>query len=322
VAENEKLFSIVIPAFNSLPYVLETVETALGQTYPNLEVIVDDNTSMDGTAEQLLNRFGNNPRFKFFSNQEDLNIPHGWNRGLARAKGEYLLLLHSDNLLHPKYAQCIVNQMDKFQAEVAYSECIYFEAGAPKDLFNPNASEEVPVTYLNAGPRAVDYVFRFQRMIPTSAVTIRHSCFANRPPFDPRYLWDPDIELMTWLARKYTVVHLISPLAGIRTHGGQVASWKNKSFSRQYRNLLQLTHRSANNEPHQFLLHWAGANQDICLKLSRVQKVSFGTYLKYQGRWVGAELRVLGHFLRYFARKIRLMNQCGWQFLLHRFARD
>lgn len=301
--------SVVIPTFNSKTYVVECVASALNQTYSNIEVIVDDNTSRDGTPELLESVFSGDPRFKLFKNKEDLNIPHGWNRGMLRAEGEYLLLLHSDNLLHPQYAEMLAQVSEKFQSEVIYTENLYFENETPKGLFTDMDKAHLPVTYMSPGSRAVDYIFRYQRMIPTSSVAIHRKCLEDRPPFDPRFLWDPDIELMTWLATHFSVTHVNHSFAAIRTHDGQAASWKDPTFVDQYRNLLQYANEAGNSGMHQFLLHWSWSNQDICDKLKDLKQVPFKSYWKYQKNWMSAEWALFRHFAVHFARKVRLMGR-------------
>jgi len=300
--------SVVIPTFNSKAYVVECVASALNQTYSNIEVIVDDNTSKDGTPETLEKVFGSDPRFKLFKNDEDLNIPKGWNRGMFRATGEYVLLLHSDNLLHPQYAEALSQLSEKLSPEVIYTESLYFENETPKGLFaDLDLKSQVPLTYLTPGARAVDYIFRYQRMIPTSCVAVHRSCFEGRAPFDHRFLWDPDIELMTWLGTHFSVAHINHSLAAIRTHAGQAASWKDPTFTDQYRGLLEYANQAGNSGYHQFLLHWSWSNQDICEKLAQIRAVPFKAYWKYQWKWFKAECELFGHFFRHFGRKMKMM---------------
>lgn len=314
-------FSIVIPTFNSREYVVECVRSALHQTYRNIEVVIDDNTSRDGTPELLKKEFGHDKRLVIFENKEDLNIPLGWNRGIRNSTGEFFLLLHSDNLLHPRYVETIAALQVEFRFDVAYSEAIYFEGETPPALFDESFSvPQLPVAFLSGGRRTVDYVFRFQRMIPTSCLAVRRSCLGSRSAFDPNFKWDPDIELMNYLASGFKVLHVEFPLAAIRTHEGQAAAWRDPSFSRQYRDLLRLTNRTAGSEPHHFLLHWAGSNQDICEKLSTVPGAPLKIYFKFLKSWIAAELLVVGHFARYFLRKARRFGHSLGVFFASRFS--
>lgn len=290
-----------------MPYAVECVASALGQSHGNLEVIVDDNTSKDGTPEILEKHFKGDARLKIFRNSEDLNIPDGWNRAMSHASGEYLLLLHSDNLLHKDYVRLVLEKASLTKAKVLYSDCTYFGGDTPNELFGA-APQEVVHDQLGRGPSAVAYAFRFQRMIPTSGLSIHRSCFDRRRPYDSKFKWDPDIEQMAWLAHEFGVVHVRFPLAAIRNHPGQAASWKDPHFPAQYRELLLLEHRRGLTEKHHFLLDWANSNQYIAERLAEIGGPA-GSLLGYLGRWMLSELRVLGHFNLHFLRRTRLAGR-------------
>jgi glycosyltransferase involved in cell wall biosynthesis len=270
-------------------------------------VVIDDNTSKDGTPELIENKFSNDSRLKIFRNKEDLNIPLGWSRAISHATGDFFLLLHSDNLLHPQFAEKMMNAIESSDAKVAYSECNYFTGSTPNDLFSLSKSKSENYSVLSPGPRAVDYVFRYQRMIPTSCLVFSKDCIKERAPYNHNFKWDPDIELMIYLVSHFRTVHFEENLCAIRTHDGQAASWKDPTFSVQYETLLKETNQKAKSEPHHFLLHWAGSNQDVCDKLSLNKKASWSTYLKYQLKWWEAELKTFLFFTAHFLRKVKLM---------------
>lgn len=302
-------FSIVIPTFNSREHCVETVASALSQSRRDIEVVVDDNLSRDGTPDLLEARFGEDPRLKIVRNREDLDIPRGWNRALSHARGAYLCLLHSDNLLHPEFAETMLYALRRFDAAVAYADCVYFEETTPARLFSSAPPRTgLKADYLSPGPSAVAYVFRYQRMIPTSALVVRRDCFRARSPFDPRFRWDPDMEQMTWLAHEFGVVRVHHPLAAIRTHRGQVASWKDPAFSGQYLELLRLEHERGRTERHHFLIDWAASNEDVARRLASVGAPA-PAFFGYCAKWFRAEAAVLGYFALRFLRKGKRMME-------------
>jgi glycosyltransferase involved in cell wall biosynthesis len=87
-------FSVVIPAHNSLPYVLLSLQTVMNQSFPPLEVILVDNASTDGTAGVVHREF---PQVRVL---EELNIgvSAARNRGIQEARGEFIAFLDSDDL--------------------------------------------------------------------------------------------------------------------------------------------------------------------------------------------------------------------------------
>lgn len=91
--------SIIIPTYNRAHYLPQVVESALRQDYANLEVLLLDNASMDGTAD-VAARYGKDSRFRYTRNETNIGMVRNWRYGLyERAKGEWFLLLSDDDYL-------------------------------------------------------------------------------------------------------------------------------------------------------------------------------------------------------------------------------
>lgn len=87
--------SVVIPAYNSLAYLPETIDNVLQQTYPDFEVVVVNDGSTDNTAQWVSQI--KDPRVRLIS-QENLGLAGARNTGIREAKGEYLAFLDADDL--------------------------------------------------------------------------------------------------------------------------------------------------------------------------------------------------------------------------------
>lgn len=93
--------SIVVPAFNNARFVGEALRSALEQTYQDLEVVVADHSSSDGTGE-VLARFAGDPRVRILD-----PLPPGggamanWSYVTEQARGEFIKLLPADDVLAP-----------------------------------------------------------------------------------------------------------------------------------------------------------------------------------------------------------------------------
>jgi glycosyltransferase involved in cell wall biosynthesis len=97
-AYNPKI-SIGIPTFNRRDYMLATVQSALEQTYANIEVIVSDNASTDDTWEHL--KAISDPRLKLLHQSANLGMTGNFNATLHAATGDLFLPLSDDDLLAP-----------------------------------------------------------------------------------------------------------------------------------------------------------------------------------------------------------------------------
>jgi glycosyltransferase involved in cell wall biosynthesis len=95
MSDNIPLVSLVTPSFNQGPFLRRTIESVLGQTYPNLEYFVIDGSSTDESVDTLRS-YGD--RLQWVS-EPDRGQTHAINKGFAQARGSILGFLCSDDLL-------------------------------------------------------------------------------------------------------------------------------------------------------------------------------------------------------------------------------
>jgi glycosyltransferase involved in cell wall biosynthesis len=98
---SRSLVSVVIPTYNRRQFVAETIDSVLAQTYGEIEVIVVDDGSTDGTGEYLKARYSTEPRFRYLW-QENAERARARNTGIKAAQGEYVAFLDSDDLWLPE----------------------------------------------------------------------------------------------------------------------------------------------------------------------------------------------------------------------------
>jgi glycosyltransferase involved in cell wall biosynthesis len=91
--------TIAIPTLNRVEYLRLALQSALSQTYANIEVIVSNNASTDDTASYL--NTCTDPRLQVLHQTSLLPMTENWNACLAAATGQYFLLLSDDDLLEP-----------------------------------------------------------------------------------------------------------------------------------------------------------------------------------------------------------------------------
>lgn len=96
--QSNTLVSIIIPTYNMRRWVGEAVDSALTQTYQDIEVIVVDDGSADGTGDYLQERYSGRIRYVRQSNS---GRGAARNYGLRLANGEYIQFLDADDILYP-----------------------------------------------------------------------------------------------------------------------------------------------------------------------------------------------------------------------------
>lgn len=109
---NRPLVSIIIPTRNRKTLLSDALASALNQTYPNLQVIVHDNNSTDGTGE-MINAFFSNKKFEYYRVDHDLSMTENWNTAYRYAKGDYFMRLDDDNIIDPNLISSAVQEIKR-----------------------------------------------------------------------------------------------------------------------------------------------------------------------------------------------------------------
>jgi glycosyltransferase involved in cell wall biosynthesis len=104
---SEKLVSVIVPVYNVEAYLGVCLDSLAAQTYGNFEVIMVDDGSTDGSAELCRNMALRDARFKLLSK------PNGGpslarNAGMTVAAGEFVTFVDSDDVVHPKYLETLM----------------------------------------------------------------------------------------------------------------------------------------------------------------------------------------------------------------------
>lgn len=117
------LISIITVCYNSEKYIRDTMESVLRQTYQNIEYIIIDGQSTDGTLEiihQYKEAFGSR---LILVSEKDTGIYNAMNKGLALAKGELIGIINSDDYYEQNAIEVMVNAYKQRGEGVYYGFC-------------------------------------------------------------------------------------------------------------------------------------------------------------------------------------------------------
>jgi len=135
MGEKMPLVSIVIPVYNGANYVAEAIESALAQTYENLEIIVvNDGSNDDGETDRVVNRYADRVRY---IKKENGGSSSAINCGIRNMSGEWFSWLSHDDLYYPQKVRCQIEHLNSLNLEEAEAaNRIFFSAS---DLIDGNS---------------------------------------------------------------------------------------------------------------------------------------------------------------------------------------
>ena len=93
--------SIVVPAYRNARYLARTMDSILAQTFRDLEVVVADHASDDGTLE-IAQGYASDARVTVLTTEAGGGAVRNWNRVSKEATGEFVKLVCGDDLIHPE----------------------------------------------------------------------------------------------------------------------------------------------------------------------------------------------------------------------------
>lgn len=122
MAQKTPLVSIIVPVYQVKEYIGECVESLLAQTYTNLEILLVDDGSTDGSGTMCDGYAAKDSRVRVI-HQENQGLSAARNAGLDRATGEYVAFVDSDDVVMSDYIETLYKLLIKYQASIA--ACAY-----------------------------------------------------------------------------------------------------------------------------------------------------------------------------------------------------
>ncbi len=145
--------SIIIPAYNTSQYITRAIESALGQTEQNIEVLVVDDASTDNTAEVVANFI--DPRLKLLVNESNKGPSYSRNRAIKEAKGEWIALLDSDDWYTPQRIETLLQVAQRENADLIADDIYFIQDGADSPTNTMFLQQEI---YFDQ-PKKIDPVY-------------------------------------------------------------------------------------------------------------------------------------------------------------------
>jgi hypothetical protein len=119
------LISVVTAVLNRKNSLQRTIDSVAGQNYPNLEHVIVDGGSTDGTLDIIR---ANDARIAYWNSEPDHGIYDAMNRGLASSRGDYISILNSDDYYRPGAIEAVAKTIVAMHCDVAYGDYTFVVA--------------------------------------------------------------------------------------------------------------------------------------------------------------------------------------------------
>lgn len=189
VGEFAPKVSIIIPVYNGAEYMREAIDSALCQTYKNIEILViNDGSCDDGATEQIAKSYGE--KIRYFS-KENGGVSSALNLGIAQMTGEYFSWLSHDDKYEPDKVQTSVQLLGKFDGRadlVALTGCGFINANS--ELIR-NLPQLFPPEKVCSGEEVVSFLLK-QGTLNGCCMLIPKSAFEKCGGFDEGLRYNQD----------------------------------------------------------------------------------------------------------------------------------
>lgn len=195
---HEMLISVILPVFNGAQYLREAIDSMLGQSYENFELIIIDDGSTDNSAS-IVSTYAD-PRIRFYA-QENQGLAGALNKGITLAKGAYIARQDQDDVSLPDR---LLKQVTFLNANPDYGMvgtwAAIWEETKPTERFHKHSVDNI----------SLKFDLLFDNAFVHSSLMIRRTVFSEVGIYsiDPNRQPPEDYELWSRVARKFRVANI------------------------------------------------------------------------------------------------------------------
>jgi len=239
--------SVIIPVYNGEKYIKDSIESALNQTYRDVEIIVVDDASTDGTRDVIFSNFSGliGKQIKYIRNKKNMERVYSRNLGFKKSTGEYIFFLDYDDLWEDDYIEYVI---ERSNADIVYSF-------PRKFLLDENGKMRVSKKRLGS---VEEMIFSGQVGYPSASMFKRNAFLKYKEEFLMREDWE--IFIRSYLANKFIDI-LDNQKVIIREHNNRTSNSPQFLYA-----TLKVFDKYVNDIPRAYLPYFYFHVGDVCLK--------------------------------------------------------
>lgn len=191
-------FSVVIPLYNKAPFIAQTLQSVLSQTYSDFEVIIVNDGSTDG-SEAAVQQFEDS-RIQYYL-RENKGVSAARNFGITMAKADHIAFIDADDYWYPDFLQTMHRNILRFPQHRVFSCAIEIETAKNVIPAEYSIEREHPVMVVDFFKSSIR-----EAVIWTSAAVFHKSVFDSTGVFDAQLRSGEDIDLWIRVGLQYPIV--------------------------------------------------------------------------------------------------------------------
>jgi len=229
----QPLVSVIIPNHNKGAYITDAINSAIGQTLSDIELIVVDDCSQDLSLEKARTLQSANSRIRILKHRKRRGAAAARNTGIRAAKGRFVALLDSDDVYSQVWLENAVRRIDsEHQDCVAYGDWWLMDSAGRRRGWKRGHTQASGYLFTD---------FLLKSLDVNSVLVAPRSCFLDVGLYDESISWGEDYDITLRLARRFPFVYVDQEVYGYRLHPGN--SWRTFSEKELYRHKAKVLGR-------------------------------------------------------------------------------
>ncbi|WP_242928048.1 glycosyltransferase family 2 protein [Pontibacter vulgaris] len=209
--------SIITIVYNNRETIADAIKSVLGQTYKNIEYIVVDGLSTDGTVD-IIRSYGS--RITKFVSEKDGGLYDAINKGIRMATGDVVGLLHSDDIFgSPDAIEHVVNAFQMHATDSVYADLVYVDRAKPDKIIR---------NWKSGAYKRQNFIYGW--MPPHPTFYVKKTVYDRLGLYNMSFKSAADYELMLRYLYKHTITTYYIPetLVRMRVGGKSNVTLKNR----------------------------------------------------------------------------------------------
>lgn len=255
--------SVICTCYNHVDYVEECLQSVAAQTYANLELIIIDNGSSDGSGAVIRAFCKQYPRAQFIQNTSNRGLCQAFNQGLRRSTGQFIIDLAADDVLLPDR---VAKQVEQFRSlpdyyGVVFSNAAYIDGqGKQTGLHFPTGPDGRTTQFVPTGDVFREVLSRY--FINTPTMMMRRELLTALGGYDESLAYE-DFDFWVRSARTHRYAYLDEVL----THKRRLPNSLGAQVTKRGNQLLESTYRVC-----QKALNLCRSSEELAALASRIRQ--------------------------------------------------